>query len=231
MCPDEDEQQEQQQSDDFDQIEEPQEQQEQQEQQGDDQDVFSVGDDSNADKGDASFESQDSDKQVEDKQVASEAYNIPEGWVIQDEDLTSFNNVVGSIEIVDGKITHDGRQTLIDLFVGVEGGRLSTSVQEAEESIQEAKSEWKQSLRDHKELGGANIKATNINLSHLSRTMPPETFKYLKDSGLIFNPSLVPWFNSLGKSLREAPVNFGHSGGEGDSKTPAQSMFAKSGHV
>lgn len=166
-----------------------------------------------------------------DTPLSYEPFTLPDGYEIQDEDLNAFTAVLSEIKADDsGRLDQDSAQKLIDLFVTVDEARRQHADQQAEADSQALRSEWQESLRSHPELGGDRLQQTQANVNMVAPTMPAETQQFLSDTGLLFHPAVIPWLNRLGQMMQESPVTFGGATGSGDQRTPAQRMYAKSGH-
>lgn len=150
-----------------------------------------------------------------------EPFTLPEGWEITDEDLTAFSELAQDMQL-----DQANAQKLVDLFIAVQESRS-----EPEADPVDGPAEWQAQLHADKELGGKNLPQTQANVDMVLKVMPEATLKHFQETGAHFEPHIITMLNTIGQMMQEDTINLGGAGGERDGKTPAQKMFANSGHV
>jgi len=177
-------------------------------------------------------ETDEKQSETPDTPVVPEEYGdftLPEGWEIADDDLSAFVDIAKSMELDQGNA-----QKLVDLFIGVEGGRVESLEAYKAEVDQQRDAQWQEQLHKDPEIGGEKFADAQAAISTLedSGALLPEFTEALIESGYYKHPGVIKQLAAFGRAMREQPTMFGNaSGGLGDGKTPAQRMFTKSGHV
>ena len=152
-----------------------------------------------------------------------EPFTLPDGWEIGDEDLAAFSELAQ-----DMSLDQDNAQKLVDMFIAIQDARAGEET--APEQV-DGPTEWQAQLHADKELGGDNLPQTQANVDMVLKVMPEATLKHFQETGAHFEPHIITMLNTIGQMMQEDTINLGGAGGERDGKTPAQKMFAKSGHV
>ena len=156
-------------------------------------------------------------------------FTLPDGWVIADADLSAFAGIAQGLNL-----DQAGAQQLVDMFIGIEGNRAEYLGQLQEQQTADRDSQWQEQLQNDPDVGGEKFAAAqaNINLLEDSGVLNAEFKGMLIETGQFKNPAVIKQLASLGQMLQENPTAFGNStGAGGDGKSPAQRMFANSGHV
>lgn len=156
------------------------------------------------------------------------AFTLPEGWEIAPADLTAFQEIAKGINL-----DQEQAQKMVDLFVTIEGNRGEFLKGLEEKQVADRNAAWKTELQNDPEIGGDKFPAAQANIAMLEQAgvLIPEFKAWLIESGEYGRPVIIKQLAKLGASMKEDPIMFGNATGRGDGQTPAQRMFAKSGHV
>jgi hypothetical protein len=158
-----------------------------------------------------------------------EAFTLPEGWIIEDNDLGTFKEIATNLNL-----DQAGAQQLVDMFVAIEGGRNDSLTEMQAQQDADRDAEWQEQLQNDPEIGGEKFEGARNNITALERSgvLHKEFSGWLRESGQFKNPAVIKQLSILGGFLQENPSAFGDATGATESgETPAQKMFAKSGHV
>lgn len=95
-----------------------------------------------------------------------------------------------------------------------------------QEGFKAKRAEWVKTVQDDKDLGGANLAATQKNAQRVIDTfMDTELRTFLKDSGYGDHPFMVRFLNKVGKAMAEDKALGGGGGGGGGNKSPADVLY------
>lgn len=156
-----------------------------------------------------------------------EPFNLPDGVTVADEDLAVFTELGQKYGL-----DQDGAQGMIDLSLKVQETAVNATLEHLEQQTQQEIQGWRDALQSDKELGGDNLETTQKLVTAFESTglASNELLDVLESKGLIYHPEMVKMMTTIGKMVSESPINFAGGDGAGDGMTPAQKMFAKSGH-
>lgn len=138
--------------------------------------------------------------------VVPEAYafaDLPEGYVISDEQLAAFSPVLKDLgltqEQADKLVAFDAQRSL---------QAQEASQQQAVEFRNKQVGEWETALRSDAAFGGANFDANvAVAKQFLTDFGTPELSAFLAESGLGSHPEVVRMFHKAGKELGEGKLH------------------------
>lgn len=156
--------------------------------------------------------------------VTYEAFNLPEGVTIADEDLEVFTEIGQEYGL-----PQEGAQRLVDLALQVQEAAISQMEAQLDEQSVAEQTGWQEELQADKELGGENLQQTEDNVRAFANSpfVTDGLHELFESKGLYRHPEVARLFNQLGGLLQEdAPSIEGDRPTDG--KSPAQRMFANS---
>lgn len=155
-----------------------------------------------------------------------EAFTLPDGWTISDEDLSAFGEVARDMDL-----NQEQGQKLVDFFVKIEetrAGQLGDGLQALKQQAEsDERAGWAAELQKDSDLGA---KQQNITALEQSGLLQKEFVSLLVDTGWFSRPAVVNQLSALGALLKEnaTPTNDGNTPtGDG---SDARGLFDKSGH-
>lgn len=117
-------------------------------------------------------------------------FDVPEGMEFKAEQVDEFKSVAKEL-----KLPAEGAKKLMDLVVKREQARM--------EEHQQRVSDWAESVKADKELGGDKLAETLSIAKKAVALGPPELKEVLNASGLANHPAMVRWAFTIGKALSE----------------------------
>jgi hypothetical protein len=131
--------------------------------------------------------------------------NLPEGYTLDDASLGEWSGVFKELGL-----TQEQAQKLVEMDAKRFTAANSPEAQQAAAiaSRNQQVSQWETSLKQDKDLGGANFEA-NIGIAQkaLADFGTPELNAMLKESGLGSHPEVVRFFHKVGKELSEGQLH------------------------
>ena len=156
-----------------------------------------------------------------------EPFNLPDGVTVAEEDLAVFTELGQKFGL-----DQEGAQGMIDLSLKVQEQAIAETRAAIEAEAETEKQGWRDALHADKELGGANLEATQQLVTAFESTglASDGLIDALNDKGLLQHPEMVRMMTTIGRMVSENPVNLGGGETADDGMTPAQRMYRTSGH-
>lgn len=123
----------------------------------------------------------------------------------------------------EAKLDGQAAQKIVDIYAKAYQG----SLQRQSEAFQQQQQQWVKAIQDDKELGGANLKATQAITDRAMKAFStPELIKHLDESGTTNHPEMVRLFHRIGKQMKEDAIA-GTSAQQGGSGKPTEKEVAR----
>lgn len=128
-----------------------------------------------------------------------EAFNLPEGIEISEENLNKFVPLAKELNL-----SQEQAQKLIDLQTEINQQATATLKDAQVKAMADQRAEWVQQMQTDKEFGGPDLQK-NLGLANkaLARFAGIEMRQILHDSGLSDHPEMVRTFFKIGKLMEE----------------------------
>jgi hypothetical protein len=151
-------------------------------------------------------------------QGAPEAYEftMPEGFELNKEVSTEFEAYARELNL-----PQDKAQAVVNMGVKL----MQSAAAKQAEAFQQTQKEWRESVVNDKELGGA---ALAENLSYAAKvldTFAPDLRAVLDETGLGNHPAFVRAFVKIGKAISEDRLVGGAQQSPGAAQDPAATLF------
>lgn len=143
-------------------------------------------------------------------------FNLPDGMELDQVAMDKFKPLAKELEL-----TQDQAQKLVDFY----NDGAKTSADESQTYYSDLMTEWQETVRSDKELGGQNFDASlSFARSALDAFATPELYEVFEATGMGNHPEVVRVFARIGKAVKDDMIRVGNTSTTGP-KDPADVLF------